>query len=53
MFSGHGQDYLLDNLAFIISLVPFILVAALIVASLVEEPLRVRVTVRERNRRSR
>lgn len=42
MFGGHGQDYFYDALAFAISLVPIFLVAALIVASYLEEPLRVR-----------
>lgn len=52
MFGGHGQDFFYDTIAFAISLIPFGLVAALIVASLVQEPLRVRAVVRERNRGS-
>ena len=42
MFGGHGQDFFYDNLAFAISLIHFAFVAALIVASVLEEPLRVR-----------
>lgn len=52
MFGGHGQDFFYDSVAFAISLIPFGFVAALIVASLVQEPLRVRAVVRERSRRS-
>jgi len=46
MFGGHGQDYFYDNLAFALSLIPFAFVVALIVASILEEPFKVRATVR-------
>jgi hypothetical protein len=42
VFGGHGQDYFYDTIAFAISLIPFFFIAALIVASYLEEPLRVR-----------
>ena len=42
MFGGHGQDHFYDSLAFAISLIPILFIAALIVASYLEEPLRVR-----------
>ena len=48
MFGGHGQDYFYDTVAFALSLIPFAFIAALIVASLVEEPLKLRATARER-----
>jgi ABC-type sugar transport system permease subunit len=51
MFSSHGQDYFFDSIAFLISLIPFGLVAALIVASLVQEPLKARAAVRTDSRR--
>jgi hypothetical protein len=51
MFGGHGQDYFSDSIAFALSLIPFALIAALIVASLRKEPLKPRATVRERRAR--
>jgi peptidoglycan/LPS O-acetylase OafA/YrhL len=42
----HGTSYALDTVAFGFSLIPFVLILALIVASFVEEPLRMRATVR-------
>jgi hypothetical protein len=50
MFVGQGHDYFQDSVAFALSLIPIACVAALIVASLLEEPLRVRATVRKRKR---
>lgn len=52
MFGGQGQDYFYDGVAFAASLVPFAFVAALIVASLLEEPLKVRAALRERRVRT-
>jgi hypothetical protein len=46
MFTGHGSDYTYDTVAFMLSLIPFVLVFALIVASLAEEPLKMRARVR-------
>jgi hypothetical protein len=46
MFAVHGTSYALDTVAFAFSLIPFVLIFALIVASFVEEPLRIRATVR-------
>jgi heme exporter protein D len=51
MFGGYGQDYFYDSLAFGLSLIPFGLIAALLVASLLEEPLKVRAEARHRNRK--
>lgn len=48
MFGGYGQDYFYDSVWFAVSLVPFAFVAALIGASLLEEPLKVRAAVRQR-----
>lgn len=48
MFFPHRISYALDTLSFALSMIPFILVFALIVASLAEEPLRIRATVRAR-----
>jgi ABC-type sugar transport system permease subunit len=48
IFGGLGQNFFYDDVAFAISLIPFVLVAALIVASLLEEPLKVRAAVRAR-----
>jgi hypothetical protein len=48
MFTVHGSSYGPDTVAFAFSLIPFILIFALIVASLVEEPLKMRATVRAR-----
>jgi len=53
MFSGHGQNYVYDTLAFVILLIPFSFVAALLVTSLQEKRLRAHVAVRERKGRSR
>jgi hypothetical protein len=44
MFIGHGNDYLNDSIALVCSLIPFVFVFALIGASLLEEPLKVRAT---------
>jgi hypothetical protein len=52
MFGGRGQDYFYDGLAFALSLIPFALIAALLVASLLEEPLKVRAAARERKGRN-
>jgi len=48
IFGGQGQNFFYDDVAFALSLIPFVLVAALIVASRLEEPLRVRATIRKR-----
>jgi hypothetical protein len=50
MFGGQGQNFFYDDVSFAISLIPFGFVAALIVASLLEEPLKVRAAVREKER---
>lgn len=42
MFGGQGQDYFYDTLGFVFALVPFVFIAALIVAASLEEPLRAR-----------
>lgn len=52
MFGGHGQDYFYDTLGFVISLIPFVLIAALIVAARLEEPLRTRARKGARAERS-
>ena len=52
IFSGHGADFLYDVTNFGIALIPFGFVAALIVASLFEEPLRVLAREREIGRAS-
>jgi hypothetical protein len=44
MLSGHGNGYLNDSIAFAISLVLIVPVFVLTVASLLQEPLRVRAT---------
>lgn len=51
MFSGHGQDFFYDSIALAISTIPVVFVAALIAASLLEEPLRVRAAARRGNQR--
>ena len=51
MFAGHENGYAVDTVAFAFSLIPFLLVFALIVASLAEEPLRIRAAVRARKTR--
>lgn len=48
MFAPHEISYAVDNLVFALSLIPFVLVFVLIAASLAEEPLRIRATVRAR-----
>jgi hypothetical protein len=48
IFGGQGQNFFYDDIAFVLSLIPFVFVAALIVASRLEEPLRVRAAVRKR-----
>ena len=50
VFSGHGADFLYDVTNFGIALIPFGFVTALIVVSLLQEPLRVH--ARERARRT-
>jgi hypothetical protein len=55
MFSGHGEDYFYDRLALALFLFPFLLVATLVVASKLQERLRVhaaRATIRHLNRRA-
>jgi hypothetical protein len=55
MFSGHGEDYFYDRLALALFLFPFLLVATLVVASKLQERLRVhaaRATIRHLNRRT-
>ena len=42
MFSGHGNDYLNDGVALALFMIPFALILVLIVASLVDEPLKLR-----------
>jgi hypothetical protein len=49
MFAPHQVSYAVDNLVFALSLIPFVLVFVLIAASLAEEPLRIRATVRARS----
>jgi hypothetical protein len=51
MFGGHGQDYSYDTAAFALSLIPFVFVAVLLAASLVQETLKVRFAPRERKTR--
>ena len=48
MFFADRISYALDTLTFALSMIPFILVFALIVASLAEEPLRIRARVQAR-----
>ena len=48
MFGGHGHDYFYDSLAFALSLIRFAVVAALVVASLLDQPLKLHPTIRER-----
>lgn len=43
-----SEGYFVDSVALGLSLVPFVLVLALIVASMFEEPLKARVTVSTR-----
>jgi hypothetical protein len=50
--SGHGNGYLNDSIAFAVSLVLIVPVFVLIIASFLQEPLRVRATAaRARTRR--
>ena len=42
MFNGHGPDFIYDTVALAISTIPVVLVAALLAASWLQEPLRVR-----------
>ena len=46
MLVGHAQNYFGDTIGFAIALIPFLLLAALLVASALEEPLRVRAAAR-------
>jgi hypothetical protein len=48
MFFPHRISYAFDTLTFALAMIPFVLVFALIVASLAEEPLRIRARVRAR-----
>jgi hypothetical protein len=48
LFGGHGHDYFADTVAFALSLLLFVPVAALIVVSLLEEPLKARAAARAR-----
>lgn len=48
MFIADRISYGFDTLTFALSLIPFVLVFALIVASFLEEPLRVRASARVR-----
>lgn len=46
MLAGHAHNYLVDAIGFGAALIPFLLIAALLVASALEEPLRVRAAAR-------
>jgi hypothetical protein len=48
MFFPLRISYAVDTLTFALSMIPFVLVFALIAASLAEEPLRIRARVRAR-----
>lgn len=48
MFTVQGNSYALDTVAFAFSLIPFVLIFALIAASLAEAPLKMRAAMRAR-----